>query len=288
MLLAILLSVGAAGRGSAIAQEASPMATPEAFSAYPALNVTYTAHGYQGLHDVPAGRTLITVAAETMPENENGFVLVKIDDKIQAALDAGEIPAKGDQTPSAFFSATLIGLGGSLTGGGHVVADLTPGKWMFLGYPALTTPSDSFMVTGEAPADQPAPTATVKAMAMDFGFSGLESGTSAGPQVWEFSNMGPEPHEFAVLRAPRALTNEQWLAVFTMEETATPSPDMGISMEELQNLQIAGGMPAISAGETVWAQLDLTPGDYVLICFISTPTGNWHPQLGMIMTFTVA
>ena len=43
-------------------------------------------------------------------------------------------------------------------------------------------------------------------------------------------------------------------------------------------------------GQTGWAHLDLTPGDYVAVCFIPSAAheGKPHFALGMVKGFTVS
>lgn len=50
-----------------------------------------------------------------------------------------------------------------------------------------------------------------------------------------------------------------------------------------------GGMQGLMAGAHGWARLDLTRGDYALICFIPSPAreGKPHLALGMARAFTV-
>jgi uncharacterized cupredoxin-like copper-binding protein len=50
-----------------------------------------------------------------------------------------------------------------------------------------------------------------------------------------------------------------------------------------------GGMQAIDPGQTAYAVLDLTPGEYVVMCAVPSPAnqGKPHFELGMVMTFTV-
>ena len=44
----------------------------------------------------------------------------------------------------------------------------------------------------------------------------------------------------------------------------------------------------MSPGNTVWAVLDLEPGDYIAICFVpDAESGAPHAMLGMIAPFTV-
>jgi hypothetical protein len=49
-----------------------------------------------------------------------------------------------------------------------------------------------------------------------------------------------------------------------------------------------GGFQAITPGETGWLNLDLTPGEYVALCYVPDPaSGHAHLELGMVMPFRV-
>ena len=47
-----------------------------------------------------------------------------------------------------------------------------------------------------------------------------------------------------------------------------------------------GGMQGLNKGAEGYLHLDLTPGDYVMICHIPGPaSGKPHAELGMVMPF---
>lgn len=294
LILAALIAGYLGGYPIAAAQEATPATSPLATMGYPALTIRASAAGFETPVEVPAGRTLVTVENVGV-ENANGFALLKVAGDVNLAdlHTLGETPAspvslEGDTTPSWFFTATLLGVGGDLTGPmSHAVVDLTPGEWVVLTYPDATRASHPFTVTGEAPpaAD---PTASVTVTAQDYAFGGLESTLAAGQQVWQVSNKGPQPHEIAILSSPKPLTMGQWIRFLTADETATPPPDFPLTIAEIQRIQLVAGLTALSAGQTVWTTIDLVPGNYVAICFISSPEGDFHAAMGMTQPFTVA
>jgi hypothetical protein len=295
VLFAAVTVVLAGGFGSAVAQEATPVAGPLAAMGYPTLAIRATAAGFETPSEVPAGRTLITVENVDVAD-ANGFVLLKVAGDVNLAdlHTLGEAPAaspaveEGGATPAWFYTATWLGIGGNLTGKtSHAVVDLTPGTWLVLTYPDATRASHPFTVSGEAvPAKDP--TASVTVTLQDYAFVGLESTLPTGPRVWHVSNKGPQPHEIAIMSTPKPLTMSQWLGYLTAGETATPPPDFPLTIDEIQQIQLVAGLTALSAGQTAWVAIDLPPGNYAAICFIDSPQGEFHAAMGMIQPFTVA
>lgn len=137
----------------------------------------------------------------------------------------------------------------------------------------------AFTVVQAAPggaAAQP-PKADLKVRLVDFGFE-LPKGVkiSAGPQVWAVENAGPEGHEMLLFRLAPGKTLADVEAY--MKQPAGPMPMIP-----------AGGAQAVSKGLTSYAHLNLTPGEYLLLCAIPSPAkgGAPHAALGMIRPFTV-
>jgi hypothetical protein len=51
----------------------------------------------------------------------------------------------------------------------------------------------------------------------------------------------------------------------------------------------AGGIGALMAGKSGWFDIELTPGNYIALCFVPSPTtGKAHFAMGMITPFSVA
>lgn len=47
-------------------------------------------------------------------------------------------------------------------------------------------------------------------------------------------------------------------------------------------------MPFLSSGHSVWIEVNLTPGTYAAMCFVTDPnTGMPHALLGMVEVFNV-
>ncbi|HXI21636.1 MAG TPA: hypothetical protein VNH46_11145, partial [Gemmatimonadales bacterium] len=49
-----------------------------------------------------------------------------------------------------------------------------------------------------------------------------------------------------------------------------------------------GGTGALSPGVHSWWRVSLTPGDYLLVCFVPDPSGVPHILKGMVRAFSIA
>lgn len=109
----------------------------------------------------------------------------------------------------------------------------------------------------------------------DFAFT-IPSELNAGEQVWEVINHGEQPHELMLGKIKEGKTLDD---VMTYLSKGAFGPDMP--------LDLMGGAQGMSTGHSSFVTFDLTPGEYVTICFIPDPkTGLPHLALGMISHFT--
>jgi hypothetical protein len=108
----------------------------------------------------------------------------------------------------------------------------------------------------------------------------------AGPQVWEITNTGEHhSHHVVMMSIPEGVTEQDIIDEFNSMMSGTPAASPSI-MEQF----VWTGYAALqSGGQTTWAEFDLKPGSYALICFIMEE-GVYRPHLldGMVKIFTVA
>jgi hypothetical protein len=119
---------------------------------------------------------------------------------------------------------------------------------------------------------------------VDYAFEGLPDEMPAGPTSFEMTNEGAELHEVIIVRRNEGTTQP-------LEELlALPEEEVGSLITE------AGATGPVAAGESVYTVADLTPGDYVVVCFVPTgmtafdgppPDGMPHAMAGMTAEFTV-
>lgn len=120
----------------------------------------------------------------------------------------------------------------------------------------------------------------------DFAFVNVPE-FAAGKTTLQVTNSGSQPHEMIVLRL-RGISADQLLEILSAPPPppgeAPPPPPPGPPPFEF-----VGGIQAFMPGETTWITLDLSPGEYVVVCFIPSPLheGAPHLALGMNHAFTI-
>jgi hypothetical protein len=120
--------------------------------------------------------------------------------------------------------------------------------------------------------DPPAlPTADVDVELVDYAFDLPD--TIAGDALLRMTNAGTEPHEMTILHVDDGATADDVVAAI---EGHTPPPGTAV-----------GGMQALTPGTTQRLQLDLEPGEYVVICHVPSPDGTPHHARGMIRRVSV-
>ena len=201
-------------------------------------------------------------------------------EQFQAALQKGEM----DALPLVnFYGGVSVESPG---GQGSVVVKLAEGQYVI----ACFVPDDEDqvphlakgmimpvkVVAGEAQTAAQAPKPDVTVTLKDFTFE-MPAEVKAGKSTWEITNAGPEPHEMGWIKLAEGKTLQDVVAA--MQSNPTAMPDF---------IQDVGGMQALDPGMTGYVEADLTPGNYVALCFVpDTASGKPHVELGMMMPFTV-
>ena len=166
-------------------------------------------------------------------------------------------------------------------------------------------------VTDVAAAQAAAPEADVTVDLEEFAF--ISSGPfQSGQQVVHVKNTGQQLHEMLVMRLADGVTAEQVVEMITSfpgeaeaapdDDTAaagTPTegamaestPEDGAPAEEAPEappFTSVGGLTPINAGADGFVSLNLTAGNYVILCFVPDPAdGAPHMAKGMALPFTV-
>lgn len=94
--------------------------------------------------------------------------------------------------------------------------------------------------------------------AQDYAFDGVSESLEAGPVSFELSNEGNEYHELAVIRKQDG-TTESFAEILAMEDEE----------QQQAKAQFFGGIPAVAPGAGAYVVVDLTPGEYLIACFLS-------------------
>jgi hypothetical protein len=111
------------------------------------------------------------------------------------------------------------------------------------------------------------------------------SPVTAGPSIWKITNTGMHhTHHMVMVRVPDDVTAEAIIEAYTPLVLGTPTPP-----PEWMMTPSGFGYAALqSGGQTTWAEFDLEPGNYAVICYIMEPeVFRPHFMDGMVTTFTV-
>ena len=96
----------------------------------------------------------------------------------------------------------------------------------------------------------------------------------------EYENVGAEPHEFALAKLSGDKTADDVARAIKNEKSPNGPPPPWVSD--------AGGVSTLTPGAALGVTRDLAPGNYALLCFLPSPKGVPHVNLGMISGFTVS
>jgi hypothetical protein len=254
--------------------------------AIPVVEITTDDYAFVAPTSITGG--LLQVNLTNAGEEEHHIQFVRLSDGVSmeqlgAALQSGDEAA-------IFALVTFEGGPSVVPAGGHSSAtmDLPTGNYALMcfvqspvdGLPHLAKGMVTPITVTAADEKPAAPEADVTVHLRDFAFTGVPATVEAGEQVWEVVNDGPEPHEMSLIKLTgisKADFGAALSAMFSGEAPAGPPP-----------FESAGGFQALMAGGQGWANLNLEPGDYALVCFVPSGAnaGAPHAALGMVATFT--
>jgi hypothetical protein len=120
----------------------------------------------------------------------------------------------------------------------------------------------------------------VKATAIDYQFTGLPATIKAGVTVFQLTNGAPkEHHEMAIIRRKPGVTDPAAKLLALSDKKIAKKVDF------------VDGTDETSPGQTNYAITTLTPGSYIVACFLSQngkKNGKPHFKLGMVAEFVVS
>ncbi len=270
LLLAASLTLALAACGQ------SPAPAP---AALPEVTVTASATGDTLPGALTSGLVAVTLQNTDQRPHSAEFVRLRPDvtqDAVQSALAAGDFETLGTLVVES-GSTPEVQAGGS----GRVILDLLAGDYLVVDESA--NPDDPPVIAAHVsvtPRSGPAvaePQADLTVNASDFAFD-LPGNLHAGPQLWQFVNVGAQPHEVFVVKLHDGKTVDDVKAF--LDE---PQPDFSQAPADYVT-----GIPPIGAGLREFYPITLDAGRYVAVCGVMDPaTGEPHDDLGMIMAFTV-
>jgi hypothetical protein len=311
--LGLAAIMGITGLGSALAQDATPMApdatpiTGASLSDLGLPELTITADE-RGLHvdqaEIPAGRYLVNLDVTV----EGGYVAsgfvrlgegqtlddLSLGDEMASGTPIMEQAGAPNIDLSWLYEAYIASGPSSITP--QVVVDLPAGEYgIWPDDPGSVLAIELLTVTGDAdPAaiTGPEPEAAVTIEQLGTGGEGfhfmVEGEFQAGPQVVKIVNNSDQPHFTSAFQYPEEITIEQLMSTMMFDPTAgdAPPPD-AIDFSEVVPVAYVATQ---SSGTTTWAVIDLEPGQVGLECWIPDPLvmNLPHALEGMIQLFDVA
>lgn len=277
LLLALLTTAALASSLVGAACDGDGDEEAEAATAIPTVTVTARDFSFDAPETITGGRVAVQFRNEGAEDHHAQFV------RLNGGVTPEQLLAALQQDESAILQMATLASGPSVTGPGitsETILDLTEGSYLML----CVIPSEDgvphvakgmlkpFQVTGGAQPTQPLrPDGEITLTDFSIRMPTLK----AGEQTLSVTNNGPQPHEVAVIKLSDGATVADAQAFLRGEGPPPPSTSIG-------------GAQALAQGERAWVQFDLTPGNYVAICFIPDPgTGQPHFALGMATPFTV-
>jgi uncharacterized cupredoxin-like copper-binding protein len=164
----------------------------------------------------------------------------------------------------------------------NATVDLTPGNYALICF--VDTPDKvphfakgmvhGFTVTPST-VNALAPTADVDLVLVDYAFN-LDKPLTAGRHTIKVTNPAAQDHEIQLIQLAPGKTladMQQWI-----QKMAGPPPGKAV-----------GGIASMKPGTTNYFDVELTPGEYVAICFVpDSKDGKPHFEHGMARQFTVS
>lgn len=240
-----------------------------------------------GVTELPAGTTRVnfTVTEGSVEDHVAMFARVKdgnTADEVLAAAAEDFTGRAAEPLVDFYGGVNALGAGESQSS----LVNLDPGNYVLGCFiPAQDGTLEPHSVRGmwapievPEPAEEAAPveaegTLELSEMAFELpeGFDG--NGT------FEVANVGAELHETGIVKLDDGRTGQDVVDYFDFTQgPPVPGEEPHVA---------AGGFGANHPGRSGHMELALEPGDYVLICFITTPEFQTHLSLGMWEEFTV-
>jgi hypothetical protein len=227
------------------------------------------------------GLAEITLANETGEDADAQLIRVEEQRSFEEVIEALAAARDGEPVPEWFIAAGGVGtldpgaersVSGLLEPGTHYVFNTVEVDLVEALEPAE---APTIEVEGEPSADElPPADATVRGFEYDFEAEGLVAGKS---QLL-FENTGDQPHHLILAPIDPGRTIDEVREFIETEEGAPPF-----------DFAAATFTAVVGPGQSQIVGVDLDPGDYALICFISDREGSPpHALLGQVAEAEVA
>jgi hypothetical protein len=245
------------------------------------LTVVAKEYSFDAPAEIPAGLTTIRIVSEGRELHHVSLIKLNEGKTIQDLQ-------KALQGPPGPFPSWAVEYGGTNPphpngGVAEVTQVLEPGRYVMVclvpspdGTPHVVKGMmRALEVTPSTAPVAEEPKADIVMTLSDYTF-GLSAPLTAGKHVIRVDNNGPQPHEVVLVKlAPgkRATDVAAWV-----EKMVGPPPG-----------EPMGGLAGTHSGGYGYMAVDLTPGEYALLCFLpDTKDGKPHVAHGMVKQITVS
>lgn len=248
------------------------------------VTITATDSTLEAPDTLPAG--FIAARLVNHGTQPHAATLVRLDDgRNLPEYIAAYREANRTKTPRPSWATFHGGPAAMLSHGeGHAILHLEPGDYAWVcfvpgpdGVSHLIAhqQAHAFVVrASDGTAAVPPPGATMSLRMVDFGYE-LGAALKAGRQLIRVENAGVEPHHTLVFKLLPGKTIDDFHAW------------IGNNMQGEEPAAFVSAMAEQSAGTEAWLDLDLTAGDYVLVCLVAGQDEVPHVANGMIQSVHV-
>ncbi len=286
LIVGLLLIPGCTTSDSAARSDADPAAPP-------VVTLTTTEYAFEAPDTIPAGWTTLLVRNRGEELHYAHIVRLEPGRTVQDFIDA-YAEAIRTSGPRPNWMTRFGGPGGVAPGDSSSATQyLEPGRYVWIcpiedskGNPHFSKGEvQPFVVGPPGPhaADEAAPEASAVIRLVDHAFA-LEAPLSAGRHTIRVENAGTQPHDVALIRLPPGATLEDLRIWLEPERARRTGPEVE---QEPPPMSSPGGIAVIAPGMVGFFEADLTPGEYVLVCFTTAPDGRSHIEHGMIQQIRV-
>ena len=131
-----------------------------------------------------------------------------------------------------------------------------------------------------------APEADMVVRLMDYSFA-LDTPVVAGKHTIRVTNAGEQPHDLVLMKLAPGRTTEDVQKWLNPERVRRPgqSDDPPPPLESM--ITVAGGIAVIRPDMDAYFDVDVIPGNYLLVCMTTAPDGRSHIEHGMFREVVV-
>jgi len=257
---------------------ATSPAPPELETAPPApesemtsITIVHTEEGITVPESIPAGLRRITIQNDG--EEWHASIFRRLNDDVTIE----QFEAAFQENPFGSLPLTVQMGGPDLVPGtrSENVFRLEPGSYVLVDNWTQPPRMQPFVVTANDEVDDPIPTATVLVEMREHEFI-MPATIQSGPQWWAFQNTGESLHLAGVIKLAEGKTLDDIAAWLDTEDGPQPWEDFAF-------------WNVMSPGQQSWGQVDLPPGDYLILDALPDFANDGAPNftLGMVKEIVV-